>query len=287
MGARLLSAFVALAALGLAAPPAAAATLPPGYAAGVPHADGLRDLGRATAATRVELAFVLKYRHEAELDRLIEQQGDPRAQAYGRVLPSTEFESYFSPSPAAYSHTIAALRRAGFTVSQTFRNRLVVDAHAPAPVAERYFATEIHRVVQPGHGIRYANSRPALLPVELREDVEGVVGLNNIEWFKTTEVRRPSMPPRSIGDVVIGPPLHGPAGGFGPLAWAQGYDMPVQHQIPGKPSGTTYDGTGRTAGIVIPADPSDSDLAQFLTFFKVKRTGTTNRIHVDGPGPCP
>jgi kumamolisin len=287
-GPRFLSAFVALAALGFGAAPVCAATLPPGYAAGVPHAEGLRDLGRATAATRVELAFVLKYRNAPELDRLVEEQNDPRAQAYGRILSSGEFAAYFSPSPAAYSRTIAALERAGFTIRHTFPNRLVVDANAPAPVAERYFATEIHRVVQPGHGIRYANARPASLPSELRGDVEGVVGLNNIEWFRTTEVRRPFDPqPHSIVDKIIGPPLHGPAGGFGPLAWAQGYDMPVQHQIPGKPSGTTYDGTGRTAGIVIPADPSDSDLAQFLTFFKVKRTGTTNRIHVDGPGPCP
>jgi subtilase family serine protease len=268
---------------------AGATALPPGYAASVPHAYGLRDLGRATGATRVQLAVVLKFQHEAELDQLIERQGDPDSPLFARFLTPAEFDRYFAPSQAAYARTIGALQRAGFTITHTFVNRLIVDVESGAPVAERYFSTEIHRVVVPGQGLRYENARSAFLPSELRGDVAGVVGLTNIEWFHTTNVVLPRQPlPRLPGgDVVIGPPLHGPAGGFGPLAWAQGYDLPVQHRIPGKPKKTTYDGAGRTAGIVIPADPSDSDLGHFLSFFMVTRTGTTNRIHVDGPGPCP
>ncbi len=82
----------------------------------------------------------------------------------------------------------------------------------------------------------------------------------------------------------IGLPLRGPNGSFGPLAFAQGYDFPVQHQITGQPTGTTYDGKGQVAGIEIPGNPTDSDLSTFLTKFNVTRTGTTNRVTVDG-GP--
>jgi subtilase family serine protease len=131
--------------------------------------------------------------------------------------------------------------------------------------------------------VRYANARRAYLPTELRGLVESVIGFDNIEWFKPA-FRFVRMPHATLSNAQIGKPLRGPDRAFGPLAFAQGYDFPVQHQIPGQPAGTTFDGAGRTAGIVIPADPSDNDLAQFLNFFKVNRTGTTTRVPVDG-GP--
>jgi kumamolisin len=76
---------------------------------------------------------------------------------------------------------------------------------------------------------------------------------------------------------TAGPPLKGPKGGFGPLAFSQGYNLPNQHG---------FDGTGRNSGVVIDADFVDTDLSGFLSDFNVTRTGpATTRIKIDGGPP--
>ena len=66
-------AIAALSAVGSGVTAAAAATLP----VQVGTLNGLRDLGRAPASVRVQVAVVLNYHHEAELERLVEAQADP------------------------------------------------------------------------------------------------------------------------------------------------------------------------------------------------------------------
>jgi subtilase family serine protease len=281
IGKRGVHSLFAIAAFGAMTALAPAAILRPSLVAGVPHGAGMHDLGRANASVSVRLALVLAYRNEAQLDRLLDAQGDDSSPLYGRYLTAEQFRASFSPAAETYARVIGLLRKAGFTVTNTFPNRTVIDAVAPAPVVERYFNTEIHRLAIDGMGVKYANSRPALLPEELRGAVYSVLGFDDINWYKPL-FRLGS--PSAIPAVVIGPPLRGPSGGFGPLAFAQGYDLPVQHKIPHSKKGTTYDGSGRTAAIEIPADPSDTDLAKFLTQFAITRTGTTNRVPVDG-GP--
>ena len=250
--------------------------------AAVPHV-GMHDLGRAGANVNVHLAVVMNYRNETQLDQLVDEQTDADSPLFERFLTKDQFNSYFSPTAATYANTVATFRRAGFTILATWPNRTILDVGAPAPVVGRFFQTDIHRVAVPGDGIRYANARPAVMPSALGGAVFSVLGFDDIQWARPQHVVLPNGQ-RPIGDAIIGSPLRGPNGSYGPLAFAQGYDFPVQHQIPGKPNGTTYDGTGQIAGIEIPGDPSDSDLSKFLTEFKVTRTGTTNRVPVDG-GP--
>ena len=75
------------------------------------------------------------------------------------------------------------------------------------------------------------------------------------------------------GTAPIGGSLRGGDNGLGPIAVANGYDMPVQHGCNGK---------GRTAGIAMSADYSNSDLSSYLSYFGITRTGTSTRVVVDG-----
>ena len=155
-----------------------------GIAVAAPYRANVRDLGRASSALPVSVALTLTYRHPAELEELVRLQSDVRSPLYHRFLTSDQFNDYFAPSPLAYARAEAALLRAGFRITQTFANRTVIDAAAPAVVAERYFSTEIHRVEQRGSGVRYANARPVTLPAELRGLVAAVGGLNNLRLVK-------------------------------------------------------------------------------------------------------
>jgi subtilase family serine protease len=233
------------------------------YAAGSTDVQlsGIRDLGAAPAAMRVDIAVVLPYRHDAALDALIDAQDSPGATAHG-FLSARAFAQEFSPSAPDYGRAIAFLRAHGFTVTRTFANRTVVDASGSVATADAVFGTDIHRVAQAGAGIRYAPARPETLPRALRALGADVVGLDNLQ---------------AVRPVVIGPPLTGPGGGAGPLKTAQGYDMPVQHG---------YDGTGRATGVIMCGDFSDDDIAQFLSTFNIVRTGPpTRRVEVDGGAP--
>jgi subtilase family serine protease len=154
-------------------------------AAPVPELRGMRDLGRAPATFPVDLAIMLPYRHDAELDQLISMQGDPGSPYYRHYLSNEQFANYFSPAPQDEARVERALQIAGFRITNSYTNRTVIDVEAPASVAERYFQTEIHRVDQPGTGIRYANVRAAYLPAELRGSVFAVTGLTNAIYIHT------------------------------------------------------------------------------------------------------
>jgi subtilase family serine protease len=226
-----------------------------------------QDLGRAASATPMRLAVVLNYRREAELENFVERLGDPASAM--RPLTAQEFRDAFAPSEAEYAQTLAALARLGLRVARTYANRTVVDVTAPAAAVERAFATRIDTVRRADGTFGYAAVTPVSLPAELRQTVFGVTGFDN-ERFKTynRRGRRSSAKPG---------PLQGPDTGLGPIAIETAYDLPVLHG---------YDGSGEAAAVVIDADYLDADLAKYLKYFKVARTGpATVRVPVNGGAP--
>ncbi|MBV8749793.1 MAG: hypothetical protein JO103_08770 [Candidatus Eremiobacteraeota bacterium] len=70
---------------------------------------------------------------------------------------------------------IDVLQSAGFAITQTFRNHLVVDAEGPSASIERLFGTQFHDVDQGRYGARYTPVAPAVVPASLAPYVAGVV----------------------------------------------------------------------------------------------------------------
>ncbi|HXD89697.1 MAG TPA: protease pro-enzyme activation domain-containing protein, partial [Candidatus Binataceae bacterium] len=175
MLARLLS-FVAIFVLATGVTAASASPTP----IGVGKIAGERDLGRAPSSVGVRIAVVMKYHHDAELESLTEAQADPDSPLFHHFLTPAQFESYFAPTPAEYGQVITSLQRGGFTISHVFPNRTVVDAIAPAPVASRYFSTDIHRVLTWEGRRTYSNVRPGLVPSEIADLVLTVQGLDAV-----------------------------------------------------------------------------------------------------------
>jgi kumamolisin len=237
----------------------------------------LTDLGRAPQVALMAIAVTLKYRRAPQLQQLIQLQTDVNSPLAMHFLTNEQFNDAFAPSQLDYKRVIISMARAGFRISHTYSNRTVVDATGPVSLVERYFATKIHRIRQPGVlGTRYVNVSAAIEPSDLRGLLLNVSGLSTITLMHTNNLLAPPSGIASVPDGK-GPPLRGPYGGFGPLAFTEAYDLPNLHGI---------DGTGRASGVVIDADYLDSDLAGFLDYFKVKRTGpSTTRVLVDGGPP--
>ncbi len=241
---------------------------------------GVRDLGRAPASILVHVAVVLNGHHNAELDSLIEGQGDPNSSLYEHFLTAAQFRNYFSPTGAEYGRVIAALQRGGFTITNMFPNRTVVDAQASAPVAARFFNTDIHRVLTPDAGVRITNIRAGTVPAPINGLVLAVLGLDTVRHMHPLYALLPNGAQRPMRPLMHGtaPPLFGPDGGYGPQVFINSYDLPA---------GSGMTGTGRASAMVGSGDFTESDLAAYLAYFQVTRTGPpTTRVLVDG-GPPP
>lgn len=251
---------------------------------------GVTDAGAAPRSASLSLAIALRYRNQSALDRLVVEQANPQSPLYRRWLSNAQFAARFAPLKADYRTVVALLQRAGFHVDRTYDNRTIVDATADVATIERYFRTSIHRVHPAKGTLEYANVRPAYAPPALSGVILGVDGLDTVAvvhpFYAVTGRAAPSrLPFASASSALFGPVssvTH--ARGYAPLAFAAGYDLPIQHATT---TGGRYDGTGRASGIVIDADFAESDLNGFLTHFKIVRTGpATRRVLLHG-GPPP
>ncbi len=227
-------------------------------------------MGRAPAATPIHVALTLAYRHAYELAALVKAQSDPRSHLFHRYLSNAQFNTYFAPSVSQEATVIDAMLRQGFRIEHRFTNRTMIDAVGPRAAAERLFSVEIHAGVQSGEGLRYASLRPPTIPATLAGLVVAVSGLNDLIRF---EPHYQTGPAPAIWPTTVNGPLRGGSGHDGPLAYAQGYDEPVQHG---------YDGTGRAIGNAMAGDIDDQDLAAYLAYFNITQAHPLIRVTVDG-----
>jgi subtilase family serine protease len=152
----------------------------------IPHPTGalaFSDEGRRNPNASVGVTLTLRYNHQDELDRLVEKLnapgGGPR-----QFLSAQQFNSYYAPTEKQEEAVVRSLQSAGFTITQRFPNRTIVDAKAPSSKVEAFFATEIHTVAQGKYGERYTNVKAATVPATIAPLVRDV-SLNNLIVART------------------------------------------------------------------------------------------------------
>jgi Pro-kumamolisin, activation domain len=151
----------------------------------IPHMYGklaFKDAGRRERNAPVGISLTLRYNDQAGLDRFVETLGSTRGARH--PLTASQFNARFAPTEAQEGAVVRSLEKAGFTVTQRFSNRTIVDAKAPSSVVERYFGTEIHNVQQGKYGMRYTNVREAVVPKEIASVVRDA-SLNNLIVVRT------------------------------------------------------------------------------------------------------
>jgi subtilase family serine protease len=228
-------------------------------AAEVPELTDIQDLGHRDPGQVIDILVSLRFNREEELSKLVEEQSDRTSPNYHRYLSTSEFADRFGPTVEQLNDVVAKLSAAGFQVSEVASNRMQIYASASSVTVETYFKTQIHTVTQGSYGERYTNLTPAWLPAELEATVEAVVMDNLIVRVRTSDQAVP---------LALGSPYRGPQDGIGPATIATAFDFPVQHG---------YDGTGRSAAIIIDSDVKDTDLTTYWTHFNIPHTGTVTR----------
>jgi kumamolisin len=243
-----------------------------------------RDLGAAPRNASLELALTLRYRNADGLARLIADQTNRHSSQYRRWLTNAQFNAEFAPSGRDYRTVIASLRAAGFALERQYPNRTVVDVRSNVATAERYFRTTLHAFRQSGYGTRIGNVTPAYAPSELRDVVLNVDGLNTLQVLHADyALATPGHSGRAVSSnrSRIYGPISTQTGlsGYGPSAFTTAYDFPSVHPA----AGVSYTGSGRASAIVSDGYPAETDLASFLRYFGVTRTGAaTQHILVNG-----
>jgi hypothetical protein len=152
----------------------------------VPHLTGdlaYSDAGRRDPKAFVNVSLTLRYNHQDELDRLVEKLSAP-GNGKRQFLSAQQFNDYYAPTKEQEAAVVRSLQSAGFTITQRFSNRTIVDAKAPSAVVERYFSTEMHTVNQGKHGLRYTNVKEAIVPAAIASFVRDV-SLNNLIVVRT------------------------------------------------------------------------------------------------------
>ena len=99
-------------------------------------------------------------------------------------MSAAEFNATYAPTAAQEQIVVGELQAAGFSVTQRFSNRTIVDASAPNAAVERYFHTEMHDVTQGRYGTHFMNKTPATVPATIAPLIRQI-SLNDLVVAKT------------------------------------------------------------------------------------------------------
>ena len=138
-------------------------------------------VARAEGSRRLKLVIGLSLRHKGELAQLIVELYDPRSPEYRHFLTPYEFKAEFAPTRDQYSKTVNFLLANGYQVVRTSKNRLLIDAQANVATVERTLGVRINYYYDRNQAgkVFYANDRDPVLPAELRDIVESIMGMEN------------------------------------------------------------------------------------------------------------
>ncbi|MGA7747752.1 MAG: protease pro-enzyme activation domain-containing protein, partial [Candidatus Aquilonibacter sp.] len=286
----------------------------------VPQTSGalaFSDLGRRSSNLPVNVTITLRYNNQAQLDALVASQSGPNGSH--QFLTPAQFYSEFAPTAQQEQAVMTALQNAGFTITQTFSNRTIVDASAPSSTVERFFSTQMHSVSQGKYGQRYANLTSATVPASIASYVRDA-SLSNIVIAETkvdqdggfdpdrrrtptpspspthsptpspspthspTPTPSPSTSPTASPTSSPGTACNGAAVDSGPLTNSDGTLATGLAKPFDFPVQHGCNGAGYTAAVVIDDAVNTSYVKTYLTAAGVTQTGTITNEAVDGGG---
>ena len=147
---RLLSAATVVVGAGLIAPSVLAA---------VPAA--AVDLGPSIPSRDIDISVVLKLPGQAAFDQTLTALYDPASPSFHHWLTPTQLRR-FAPTNAQIQTVVAALTRAGLTVSAIEPNGFSIQAHGPIAMVSRAFNTQLHDFERAGERFRAPLAPPSL-----------------------------------------------------------------------------------------------------------------------------
>ncbi len=135
--------------------------------------------GTADTQQRISLSIGLRVPNQAALTLYVQDISRPGSVNYHRYLTAAQYQGTFSPSQATYNAVEHYLQMAGFTITHTYTNRLLIAFSGTVAQANRTFGVTLKNYTAPSGIHYYANDTDPLLPAWLASQVQSFAGLNN------------------------------------------------------------------------------------------------------------
>jgi len=156
--------------------------------------------GPYNPANKLRLVIGLEHPNLAGEEALLEELQTKGSPNFQKFLTQAEWNSRFSPSAADEQAVVDWATSQGFTVTQRYPNRLLVDLSGTVATIEKAFGVTIN-TYQVGSRSAYSNSADPVIPASLSTIIHSLGGLNNIQVLRPSNkgVGEPVFPDYSDG----------------------------------------------------------------------------------------
>jgi kumamolisin len=145
-------------------------------------------LGRARAATQVDLSLGLKARSPDQLAKLL---------ASGQTVTPEQYAAEFGPDPVKVQAALGALTSGGLHAEWRSGSALIA-AGGPAPAVAALFGVDIEDYRLANGTTFYASLDTPRFPPQIAAVVSGVTGLDNYRHLRTYAVRPGGLTPTDV-----------------------------------------------------------------------------------------
>ena len=158
----------------------------------------------------LRLGLAVQPPHMEEEEQFIKELVTKRSPNFHKFLTADEWNARFAPSVEDEQAVVDWAKSQGFTVTNRYADRLLVDVEAPAGVIEKAFGVTINNY-QVGDEVDFSNDHDPVIPESLSGILHTVVGLNNIERVHRIGSKRTTKGPDYVPGHVynVGEETHG------------------------------------------------------------------------------
>jgi subtilase family serine protease len=188
----------------------------------VHHLDAATLLGPVPGSQSISVGVVLRNPNEAGEDAYLKSLSDPSSSNYQNFLDADQFNLQFGVPAATLTATQSWLTGAGLQVTTIPGAANYVIATGPASELQTAFGTPINNYSASGRTF-FANALAPAVPASL--PISTVLGLNNVNRFRTPHLEPPSGTPTTVttAPTASGVPV---TGLLAPQALWSIYDQP-------------------------------------------------------------
>src|SRR5581483_6642946 len=140
-------------------------------------------IGPADTHASITLSIGLRLRNTDMLDSYLKDIARPKSLNYHRYLTPAQFAGTFSPGVATHNAMLQYLQSSGFTITHTYKNRLLIVFKGTIGLVEQVFHVTINNYTLSKGQTFYANAGDPQLPASLVGQVQSLSGLSNAAHF--------------------------------------------------------------------------------------------------------
>jgi subtilase family serine protease len=204
---------------------------------------------------RLRLAIGLPLHNRQELKALLADLYDPKSPNYRHYLTSGEFTGKFGPTEEEYGRLADFIRSKGLNITNTFPDRMLLDAEGTVPDVEKAFSINLYNYRRPDGTVFYApDSEPS---------VDAGIVAGHIGGLDSTVVIKPMALTGS-----------GPGGSFMGQDFRNAYAQGVPASL---------SGTGQIVGIFAVDDYYANDIKTYKSVASLPDVQITNKYVYGSP----